>query len=758
MRPLLFCLAILASHTLCLGESVSRADSLFTAGKYGSAAREYHSVIKSLGHEDASLFGIRTKYLNALEKDGRYQMALDASEDFLSSGIYSVDEIVSATNLMLRLGQYSRAEKTLADYIGTISSPSPAVLTNYASALAYQGKHKEAIDILENYKNDAAIRKDVLQNLGYIHAQMGDYKGAIDYYNDAEEYAEGINRYILLSNSAVAYAHTGDFKEALRRIDTAIAGFDSAGKDGILDYNGALRKKAEIAMLAKDFKLAKNTFLKFFNSERRWIQSNLSSFTPQQRLDIWAKEKYCLSKCFLLEDKAPEFLADVAIFRRQTSLIGNPAITGAESKLNLKSSDIRESLDKGEAAVEFIRYEDMEGNDRYGAIILSKKGPVRFARLFEASESDNIDDTATPSPMKIIRNEDKTDLDRLYNDSIWGDSIWKPVISSLPADISRIYFAPEGIFHLWNIENMPFDTSGSLELMRVSSLGNVASRKARSRQGHGERKPMLVIGGLDYDRESRGCESTTTVADNEASSFLRSKLGNVFNIFTYLEGTRVESDTISAITGNSVLSHEIGESMLKRVMPDYDIVHIATHGYSLNFGIKKQPEAMCDSIPLDLSMLACGIALTGANLTPTSGDDNIMSAKEISSLDLSGVEFVVLSACQTAKGEIFDEGSAGLIRGFKNAGVKTVMATLWEVNDLSTMCFMREFYKGLNTGMTKYEAFRNAQDFLKTQPLVTYHPTFSPATLSKGKRFTTREFHMSAPYYWAPFILVDAFD
>ncbi|MDE5757610.1 MAG: CHAT domain-containing protein, partial [Allobaculum sp.] len=157
-------------------------------------------------------------------------------------------------------------------------------------------------------------------------------------------------------------------------------------------------------------------------------------------------------------------------------------------------------------------------------------------------------------------------------------------------------------------------------------------------------------------------------------------------------------------------------------------------GYSLNFGLKKRPEILGDSIPFDVSLIGCGIAMSGAN-NPDPGycEDNLLSAREICNLDLSNVDFVILSACQTAKGDIYDEGTAGLIRGLKNAGVKTVLATLWEVDDLATMRFMQEFYHQLSKGVSKYEAYRGAQQVL-------------------------RDNNMDEPYYWAPFILIDSLD
>lgn len=74
-------------------------------------------------------------------------------------------------------------------------------------------------------------------------------------------------------------------------------------------------------------------------------------------------------------------------------------------------------------------------------------------------------------------------------------------------------------------------------------------------------------------------------------------------------------------------------------------------------------------------------------------EDGLLSARELCDIDLTGTELVVLSACQTAQGVVSDEGPAGLVRGLKRAGVKTVIATLWSVDDKATALFMKALYE-----------------------------------------------------------------
>src|SRR5262249_50869948 len=95
--------------------------------------------------------------------------------------------------------------------------------------------------------------------------------------------------------------------------------------------------------------------------------------------------------------------------------------------------------------------------------------------------------------------------------------------------------------------------------------------------------------------------------------------------------------------------------------------------------------------------LLSGIALAGANLPPRPGeDDGIMTALEVSSLDLQNVELAVLSACETGLGQTAGgEGTLGLQRAFQVAGARTTITSLWSVDDAATQTLMVEFYKRL---------------------------------------------------------------
>ena len=135
-------------------------------------------------------------------------------------------------------------------------------------------------------------------------------------------------------------------------------------------------------------------------------------------------------------------------------------------------------------------------------------------------------------------------------------------------------------------------------------------------------------------------------------------------------------------------------------------------------------------------MMWAGLMLAGGNniwqgkFDIKNVEDGILTADEISQLDLSNTKLVVLSACETAKGMIDPvDGVYGLQRAFKMAGVETIVMSLWKVQDDATSMLMTQFYNYLNDGTEKHQALWKAMKDVKDK--------------------------YKDPYYWAGFIMLD---
>jgi CHAT domain-containing protein len=107
-------------------------------------------------------------------------------------------------------------------------------------------------------------------------------------------------------------------------------------------------------------------------------------------------------------------------------------------------------------------------------------------------------------------------------------------------------------------------------------------------------------------------------------------------------------------------------------------------------------------------LLLSGLVLAGANQSPEKG---LVTAEEVSSLDLRGLDLAVLSACETGRGKVTaGEGVQGLQQAFQAAGARTLVVSLWNVDDAATSVLMEEFYANLwQKKLSKLEALRQAQ-------------------------------------------------
>lgn len=673
---------------------------------------------------------VRELYVDAktFAKEGKYPLAISKYKEILEilkdEPEFRRQYLKPYSDLLLTLGSHAE----VIELLNNESDLNDIVLQmNLASAYGYAGEYEKATNILIKLLQEEEItpgqKAIILQNLGFIFMEMKEWQKAYNYLEDSIEHLDEINVSIARSNMALSLAHLGEFEKALNFIDSSLASLKIAGPGHSRDYIKALRKKGEIFLLMGDRESAEKTLKSFFNLEKEWLINSLPDYSLDRKLSLWLSEKPLLSKCFLLEDYSPEFLFDVASFRRLTSMLGLQDNERLTDLLNSGSKEIKKNLDEGEVAIEFISYEDKNGDEQYAVITLPAVGESKFVKLFTVDYIYKKDNQGNSLYSRVLSNEEE-DKQSLYEDTILANLIWQPIIASIPQNTQKIYFAPEGIFHFLGIEHLPFDGNDKYEIKRVSTTSLLTNLQ----ESHKKPEKILIIGGLDYYSFPVNDEETVN-ADHAASDLLVEKYGTP-EIFYYLGGTQIETDSIGALLEKSDVLNDAGERRVKYLLPKYPHLHIATHGYALSPGVRKFPEFLTDSLAVDKSLQATGLALTGANVLYnfSNKEDGILSAREICSLDLTDVDMVVLSACQTAQGDLFDEGPAGLVRGLKNAGAKTILATLWTVNDRSTALFMQEFYRLLVEGKSKYRAFKGATNKLK-----------------KYKN----------PYYWAPFILID---
>lgn len=414
---------------------------------------------------------------------------------------------------------------------------------------------------------------------------------------------------------------------------------------------------------------------------------------------------------------------------------------GYNDGLNYKYQDVAGALKNSEAAIEFVSYHDyLEDTDYYAALVVKKEW-------------------TSPEFIKICK---KPDLEKylsispanLYGESIVSKEayllIWGQIMPLL-SDINTIYYSPAGCLNRLAIDQL-YDGKKRFndyyKALRLTSTRQVCLPTHPVKYS-----AAILYGGLFYDEDDatmlaesqnvRGENSSPTVVfrgfdgsvTRKGWEYLPGSLEEVNQISSIISKNRIKCDVYTSGRGNE-------ESFKALSGAKFNILHLATHGFYMTES-QAEKNRFYTSNPFNGTYISnevsplkrSGLLLAGGNKAwkgepvPAGVEDGVLTAEEIASVDLRNCDVVVLSACETGLGEITDEGVYGLQRAFKNAGVSTIIMSLWEVDDDATSFMMQSFYRNLLKGMDKNDAFELAQKDVK-------------------KKYTD-------PRYWAAFIMLD---
>jgi CHAT domain-containing protein len=226
--------------------------------------------------------------------------------------------------------------------------------------------------------------------------------------------------------------------------------------------------------------------------------------------------------------------------------------------------------------------------------------------------------------------------------------------------------------------------------------------------------------------------------------------------FQPLPGTAAEVDSVTKLWGSrdevTVLEGEdAGERAVKELLPGKRVAHFATHGFFLDrpcgwrassVGGSRTIGAIDADVPRPDAnpFLLAGLALAGANRQASAGDDEedgILTAEEIASLDLEGLDWAVLSACDTGLGDVRSgDGVLGLRRAFEIAGAGTLIMSLWPVEDQAARDWMSRLYaaryqRNSETAEAVREADRGAIEARRARGAST-HPFYWAGFVATG--------------------------
>lgn len=375
--------------------------------------------------------------------------------------------------------------------------------------------------------------------------------------------------------------------------------------------------------------------------------------------------------------------------------------------LNITANDISDALTADDAAVEFVVLDTsiQQSDDMMAAVVVSKEFPSGIT----------IPIGSVSQLQAIMADKEKFSKDE-YATAIWGG-----IMQVIP-DKKRIFFSPDGLLNNIGIEYLTINgkpMNEYVEMHRLSSTREIVRQHLP--------QPILYValfGDIDYIDDG-------LPASDKRKFARRASDGISFN---QLENTGREVKEITAILKKGLKKSHVfpytgtkagkAEFMSQKDVP-VNILHIATHGKYIDDKKVSESDAMNRSI----------LAFAGANRYDNFAEnEGIVTAAEIADMTLQDCELAVLSACESGLGKLGDDGVFGLQRGFKNAGVKSLLVSLNEVADEATADMMIAFYRNLFDGSssTKQEAFQKAQSDIRAK-----YPSDDT---------------------WASFILIDSFN
>ena len=398
--------------------------------------------------------------------------------------------------------------------------------------------------------------------------------------------------------------------------------------------------------------------------------------------------------------------------------------------------EVRNALKSNETAIEFICSKE-NGIDYYSAELL-RTGYSKPQHLFL---------------MAVPQNEDWLTDEQNYQNTRLTDRIWKKIMPYIKPG-ETVYFAPAGQLYNVAVEYLPINDNIRMneryQMVRLSSTRELVLHRVTN-----QTRNAVLYGGLNYNTGLDDMMLYAANFDTERGGkrSFSTEQGVKRNIWNYLKGTRREVDEIEQqLTRKNYSvrkytdSEGVEESLKALSGQKLRILHIATHGFYLPEEELSVNSAINQLKQEDTSLNRSGLIFAGANNAwlnrsqlPEALDDGILTAQEISQLNFAGTDLVVMSACQTGLGDVTSEGVFGLQRAFKQAGVQTLLMSLWPVNDEATQVMMTEFYNQLSVGRSKRDAFHRAQQKVKTS-------TFRVDGIPVSGRH---------PSFWAAFVMMD---
>ncbi|ANQ49182.1 CHAT domain-containing protein [Flammeovirga sp. MY04] len=410
-------------------------------------------------------------------------------------------------------------------------------------------------------------------------------------------------------------------------------------------------------------------------------------------------------------------------------LASNKYLGKQQYNRDLSFESVRQKLGNNEVAIEIIKLRTSKTHsNKYIALLVSKE--IDHPLKVDLGESNFLEG-------KVFYNYQRKNtplgrglefIDEEKNDDPY-DNYWLPIkktIASLNINAERIYLVTDGIYNLINVNTLKNLKTNRyvLEEDYIRQLTSTTTSFDLIINRNKKHKTAYLVGNPIFDE--RLLEESKT----------RGSISKGLNVrLAELPGTGKEISNSHQLLLKGGWDVEVftrekaKEGIFKNMEKSPDIIHIATHGFFIN--------NFKNSIN-ENTLLKSGLFFSDYTNSDSrslqeiyeSGNDGILTAYEVAGLNLQNTELLILSACQSGVSEVKEgQGISGLQYAFSIAGVKSVVMSLWNVDDQATQELMTKFYEYWSDNNDRHQAFRKAQlDILK-----------------KYER----------PYYWGAFVMIN---
>ena len=389
------------------------------------------------------------------------------------------------------------------------------------------------------------------------------------------------------------------------------------------------------------------------------------------------------------------------------------AVQNESTRARVGVGEVVRALPNGSAVIAFARYDRVlpvppgAGSRRsvpsYIAFVIRRDHPVAAVPLGSAAA---IEARISAWRQAIVRSDtpDQAAGEQLRR------RVWDPVARFVER-VDHVFLVPDGALNLVSFDALPIGASRYFVEAGPTTHVIQAERDLVPDDVATPHLGLLIVGGAIYGAhaDSVALEAHRSVCGAAAPLQFedlpgsRAEVADIAHIWSTTQGASGSENDLLTLTGRGATKYAVTRAVTGR-----RVIHLSTHGFFLASPCEPSsryvrgvgglvPASFTAIARMDNPLLLSGLAFAGANNrvgAETRGNGSILTAEEIAGLELNGTEWAVLSACDTGLGEIrAGEGVFGLRRAFQIAGARTVIMSLWSVEDSSTADWMRSLYE-----------------------------------------------------------------